>query len=172
MYYRLSTNQKNEIAQNLIDFLERDVTLSKDARIFISNWILTGPNEKRKAFYDVWDIILKNYLPTTEPILYRVCSRRSKNGKIASFTSSLYAARRFSHGKGILIICDTSYNLKLNKEPGKYQYTFYPICDLLRKAKNLGGCGFSDSILNGYLGEEEYIMKIDLSSMYSLKWLE
>ena len=50
--YRLSNEVKKEIAQNLIDILRKDVKISEQTRIFISNWILTGPDEKRKAFYE------------------------------------------------------------------------------------------------------------------------
>lgn len=168
--YRLSEAQKQEIAQNLINFLENDTHLTSEARTFISNWILTGPEEKRKAFFDVWDIVLKNYLPTKRPILFRSCSRRSKDGKIASFTGRLESIRRFSRGKGLVIICDTKDTLAYNFESGHYKRTFYPLVDLLNKAKSLGGCGFSDSMLNEYIGEDEYIMRVDLNNMSILKW--
>lgn len=57
--YRLSENQKREIAQNLIDILQKDAQITDQTRRFIGNWIFTGPDEKRKAFFDVWDIVLK-----------------------------------------------------------------------------------------------------------------
>jgi hypothetical protein len=57
--YRLSKNQKNEITQNLIDILQKNANIFDETRRFICNWILTGSNEKRKAFFDVWDIVLK-----------------------------------------------------------------------------------------------------------------
>jgi hypothetical protein len=63
--YRLSRNQKNEIAQNLIDILQKDAKIFDSTVTFISNWASTGHTGKRKAFFDVWDIVLKNYLPTT-----------------------------------------------------------------------------------------------------------
>ncbi|MDI9882649.1 hypothetical protein [Flectobacillus longus] len=106
-HYRLTALQKNEIARNLIDILESDVQITEETRKFIGDWILTGPEEKRKVFFDVWDIVLKNYLPKSRPVLFCSCSRISKNGKIASFTGRLECARRFSDGKGSLIICDT-----------------------------------------------------------------
>ena len=113
--YRLSKNQKSEIAQNLIDILQKDINITTQTKSFISNWILTGPNEKRKAFFDVWDIVLKNYQPTTRPILYRSCKRINKNGKIVSFTGSLECARRFGNDRDYLIICDTKdLNLRKN----------------------------------------------------------
>lgn len=87
--YRLTQNQKGEIAQNLIGILEKDVSIDKQTKRFIGDWILTGPEEKRKAFFDVWDIVLKNYLPKTRPVLFRSCNRIGKDGKIASFTNRL-----------------------------------------------------------------------------------
>jgi hypothetical protein len=97
--YRLSTNQKTEIAQNLIDILQEDMSITDLTRSFIGNWILTAGDEKRKAFFDVWDIVLKNYLPITRPVLFRACKRVNKNGKIVSFTGRLECAKRFCDGK-------------------------------------------------------------------------
>lgn len=76
--YRLTKNQKEEIAQNLIDLLQKDSEITEQSRIFIGNWILTDASEKRKAFFDVWDIVLKNYLPATRPILFRACDRQNQ----------------------------------------------------------------------------------------------
>lgn len=172
--YRLSKNQKNEIALNLIEILQKEADIANQTRIFISNWILTGPEEKRKAFYDVWNIVLKNYLPTTRPILFRSCERISKTNKITSFTGRLECAKRFSQGKGVLIICDTKESLKFEDEfykPGNYVHTFYPLVSVLKKAKNSGGCGFSERILNNFIGEDEYIMRHDSENMSSLRWI-
>lgn len=172
--YRLSKSQKVEIAQNLIDFLQKDSDIAEQTVTFVGNWILSGPEEKSKAFYDVWDIVLKNYLPTTRPILFRMCSRVSKNGKIASFTGRLESARRFSNGKGSLIACDTKETLQFEDilyQPGQYKHTFYPLVNVLEKAQEMGGCGFSDRLLNNYIGEDEYIMKIDLEYMHCFKWI-
>lgn len=172
-HYRLTNAQKNEIAQNLIDILQKDVSLSKQAQIFIGNWILTDGSEKRKAFYDVWDIVLKNYLPTTRPILFRACSRVNKRGRISSFTGRLECARRFSKGKGSLMICDTKEFLdhvgKLYKA-GQYKHTFYPLVEVLKKAREAGDWGFSERLLNDYIGEDEYIMRSNLTHMQCLKW--
>src|SRR5690606_22770726 len=90
--YRLSKKQKWDIAQNLIDILEKDATINAQTKRFIGDWILTDSGEKRKVFFDVWDIVLKNFLPTTRPILFRACHRVSKDGKIASFTGRLESA--------------------------------------------------------------------------------
>lgn len=171
--YRLSNELKKKIAQNLIDILQKDVKINEHTRKFISNWILTGPDEKRKAFFDVWDIVLKNYLPTKRPILFRSCDRISKNSKIKSFTGRIECARRFSNGKGSLIICDTKESLKYEEELykiGNYKNTFYPLVDVLIKAKESEDSGFSENILNNYIGEDEYIMRLDFDNMHTLKW--
>mgnify|MGYP000776588475 CR=1 FL=1 len=56
--YRLSGNQKIEIAQNLIDIMEKGSGITERTITFIDNWIRTGPAEKGKAFFDVWDLSL------------------------------------------------------------------------------------------------------------------
>lgn len=173
--YRLLKDEKNKIAQNLIDILQRDAGIASQTRTFICNWILTGSNEKRKAFFDVWDIVLKNYLPTTRPILFRSCNRISKKGKIASFTGRLECARRFSENKGFLIVCDTNEELKFEDElykEGEYKHTFYPLVNVLIKARDNGGWGFSDWILKSYIGEDEYIMRTNSENMYGFKWVK
>lgn len=173
-HYRLSQTQKEEIAQNLIDILSKKAMITDSTRSFISNWILTGPEEKYKAYYDVWDIVLKNYLPQSRPILFRTCRKRY-NGRIASFTGSLESARRFSKEKGLLIICDTKESLQFETrlyKPGEYQHTFYPLFKVLGIARNHGGWGFSDKLLNEYIGEQEYIMRVDLDYMHSFKWIK
>ncbi len=172
--YKLSKEEKNEIAQNLIEILQKDANINKQTVTFIGNWILTGPDEKRKAFFDVWEIVLKNYLPETRPILFRACKRISKNERIASFTGRLESARRINEGKGFLIICDTNEILKFEEEfykPGEYKHTFYPLSSVLIKAKKSGGCGFSRKLLNDYIGEDEHIMRIDSENMQSFKWI-
>lgn len=172
--YRLSKNQKSEIAQNLIDILQKDANIIEPTRRFICNWLLTGPEEKRKAFFDVWDIVLKNYLPTERPILFRSCRRISKNNKIASFTGRLECARRFGNGRDYLIICDTKEELEFEEKfynTGEYRHTFYPLVNVLVKARNSGGCGFSESIWS-FIGEDEYIMRINLESINKLRWMK
>lgn len=171
--YRLSRLQKIEIAKNLIDIQKNKAIITAQTKRFIGDWILTGSGEKRKAFYDVWDIVLKNYLPKTRPLLFRACSRVSKNGKIASFTGRLECARRFSGGKGSLIICDTKEILAFEEsfyKSGGYRHTFYPLVDVLVRAKNAGGWGFSEWLLENYIGEDEYIMRLNLDQMHCLKW--
>jgi hypothetical protein len=171
--YRLSKIQKNEIAQNLIDILEKNADITRQTKRFIGDWILSGPEEKRKVFFDVWDIVLKNFLPTDRPFLFRACDRIGKNRKITSFTGRLECAKKFRNGTGSLIICDTKETLKFEEthyKPGEYEHTFYPLVNVLVRARNEGGWGFSDRLLNGFTGEDEYIMRIDVDHMHLLKW--
>nr|WP_294859000.1 hypothetical protein [uncultured Fluviicola sp.] len=171
--YRLSKNQKGEIAQNLIDILQKDANITGLTRTFIYNWIRTSSKEKRKAFFDVWDIVLKNYLPTERPILFRSCSRISKKDKIASFTGRLECARKIGKGRGNLIICDTNENLEFEEtlfKPGEYKNSFYPLVNVLKKAKNSGGCGFPEGIFD-YIGEDEYIMRIIPTKINRFRWI-
>lgn len=173
-YYRLTDKKKQEIAQNLIDILDKDAIPTKETVNFISNWIRTDRSEKFKAYYDVWEIVLGNYYPKTRPILFRAITRKSKKEYIASFTGSAYAAQRFSENKGHWIVSDTKDTL-MPDEPihrkGCYRNTFYPLSDVLQKAKNNDGWGFSDSLLKDYSGENEYIMRIDFSVMLLLKYI-
>lgn len=172
LQYRLSKSQKQEIAQNLIDILCKNAMIADSTVTFIYNWVMSGPDEKRKAFFDVWDIVLKNYMPRSRPILFRSCQRHN-DGKIASFTGRLECARRFSEGRGLLLICDTKESLELEDEYyqiGSFKHTFYPLVSVLEKAELLGGCGFSERFLNDYIGENEYIMRVNLGHTVVLKW--
>lgn len=171
-YYRLSSQKKQEIAQNLIDILDGDIDPLLETITFIDKWICSDRSEKFKVYYDVWEIVLRNFIPTTKPILIRSISRKSKHEYIASFTNSAYSAVRFGEGKGYWIICDTKDclpSLKINK--GKYRHTFYPLSNVLKKAKEKGGWGFSERLLREYGGEDEYIMKIDFTVMQLLKYI-
>lgn len=171
--YRLSEKQKNEIAQNLIDILEKDSAIKDSTCIFILKWIRSDHTGKRKAFFDVWDIVLKNYLPETRPILFRVSRRFSKDGKIASFTGRFGCVERMRNGRDSLIICDTQESLQFIEryyKRGQYKHTFYPLAKVLQKAKDSDGWGFSQFFLNEYIGEDEYIMRVNLKRMHCLKW--
>lgn len=172
-HYRLSNDQKHEIAQNLVGILKNDENIKEQTRAFIIEWIRTDSKGKRKAFFDVWDIVLKSFLPATSPILFRACDRISKNGKIASFTGRFECAKKFSKGKGSLIICDTKETLAFEDtfhRVGEYKHTFYPLVDVLVKAKNGGGWGFSENFLDNYIGEDEYIMRVNLGRMHCVRW--
>lgn len=170
--YRLTATQKATIAQNLIDVLEKGIPIENNTATFICNWILTGPEEKRKAFYDVWDMVLKNYLPPQRPILFRSCSRR-KDGEIASFTRRLECARRFGENRSFLLMCDTTEGLRHEEriyKRGEYRHTFYPLSELIKKDNETETHMFSEGIRSDYIGEDEYIMRVDLGSMCTFKW--
>lgn len=174
-YYRLTDKHKKEIAQNLIDIIDKDCTPLKETTIFIVNWIGTDRSEKFKAYYDVWEIVLNNFYPKTRPILIRSVPRKSKLEYIGSFTNSAYSAQRFGEGRGYWIICDTKDCLQptrpKNRE-GNYRNTFYPLSEVLRKAEEKGGWGFSDRFLRQCSREAEYVMRIDFSVMQLLKYID
>ena len=173
-YYRLTATQKKDIAQNLIDIMDSDICPTEETRIFIVNWILTDRDEKFKAYYDVWKIVLKNFYPKTRPIIIRSIPRKSNLEYNGSFTNSAYSAQRFGEYKGYWIICDTKDCLSVaqpENRKGNYRNTFYPLSEVLKKAEEKGGWGFSDRILRKYSVEDEYIMKIDFSIMQLLKYV-
>nr|WP_201770952.1 hypothetical protein [Nonlabens ulvanivorans] len=135
--YRLTKSEKTDIAKNLIEILQKDAEIKQQTSTFISNWILTTSDEKRKAFLDVWEIVLKNYSPTERPILFRSCQRVPQKNKIASFTGRLECAKRFSGGKGTLIICDTNETMRFEEfsKTNTYTKSFYPLFRVLIRAK-------------------------------------
>ena len=171
MSYRLSQQKKEAISRNLIGFMESDEELSRDTATFIGNWILTDVKEKTKAYYDVWDLVLKNYMPTSHPVLYRSCKRR-EDGKIKSFTGRIYCANKISVNQGFLLICNTEETLSFSElqRRGEYQHTFFPISELLKKESQLPNCKFPKSLIDNYVKEDEYIMRVNLGWMYSCKW--
>lgn len=173
MCYKLKQHTKEIISRNLIAFMESNEELLHDTAIFIGNWILTDSSEKSKSYYDIWDMVLKNYMPATRPVLYRSCKRR-ENGKIASFTGRIYCAQKFSEGKGFLLICNTEDALQFSiiQKRGEYRHTFFPISELLKKESQSPNCKFSSRLIEDYVKEDEYIMRVDLSEMYSCKWYQ
>lgn len=174
LQYKLSKVSQNEIAQNLIDVLQKDAFITKQTRAFISNWLLTDRTEKRKAFYDVWDIVLKNYIPTTRPVLFRACKRIGKTERIASFTDRLECARRISNGKGSLLICDTYESLEFEEKlykSGEYKNAFYPLVSVLIKARDRARGELSEKVLD-FIVEGEYIMRINSENMHAFKWMK
>lgn len=173
MINKLSHNEVESISQNLINFMKTDEELSHEAATFIKNWILSDAKEKTKAYYDVWDLVLKSYMPTYRPVLYRSCKRR-EDGKIASFTGRIYCAQRFSEGKGFLLICDTEEILRFPEiqKRGEYRHTFFPISELLKKELQSRNCKFSKRLIDDYAKEDEYIMRIDINWMFSCKWYQ
>ena len=151
--------------------MRSEEALTDEAAAFISHWILTDKTEKRKADYDIWDMVLKRYLPESRPVLFRSTARKA-DGKIASFTGSLRCAEKFSEGKGFLIICDTKEFLQFSdmESSGNYSHSFFPVAELLRKEEKNTPCKFSPKLLEEYTKEDESIMRVNLNWMYVCKW--
>lgn len=168
---KLNRKTKEVIGLNLIAFMGGIEELSEESASFISNWILTGPEGKSKSDNDIWDFILSNYMPTTHPVLYRSCER-IKDGKIASFTGSIRCANKISGNKGYLLICNTSEPLQFpeHQKRGEYEHTFFPISELLRKEAQSPNCKISRRLIEDFLKEDEYIMRVDINWMYYCKW--
>ena len=74
--YRMRQKTKEKIAKNIVAFMVDDTPLLQESISFICNWVMTDGAEKTKALYDVWDIILKTYLPKERPVLF--CSVPAK----------------------------------------------------------------------------------------------
>ena len=64
MKYQLSHKQINSIYTNTIAFMESKENLSLETAIFIGNWLGSDSSQKGKSYYDVWDLVLKNYMPS------------------------------------------------------------------------------------------------------------
>lgn len=70
-------------------------------------------------------------------------------------------------------MCDTKETLKYEQrlyQKGQYKHSFFPLVEVLIKARNSGGSGFSERFLNEYIGEDEYIMRVSLDNMHIFKW--
>lgn len=171
---RISKKERCLIGENLIAFMESDEELKPEAKGFIVNWIASGPDEKTPSYYAVWDYVLQNYMPKTRPILFRSCSRLN-NGKIASFTGRINCADRFGKGKGLLLVCDTRDVPPLNNscfqgEKGSYECTFFPIVELLKKDASSKKPKIYPKFAERYIGEDEYIMRVNSVVMSKLRW--
>lgn len=176
LQYRLSKSEKIEISQNLINILTEGEELKKTTRDFIAEWV-NGEKIHLKAFSDVWEFVLKNYLPSHRPILYRSTHRVSKNGKIASFTSSYNSYWNFflKNRDSVLIICDTERTLLFEEKnylKGHFRNTFYPLSTLIKVAKDSQGRGFYKKFVEQFEVEDEYIMRINLSKMETFRVIE
>ena len=115
--YRMSQKAKKRIAENIVAFMTDDTPLLQESVSFICNWVMTDGAEKTRTYYDVWDLVLKIYLPPERPVLFRSCQRLS-NREIQSFTGRIYTAERFSENHtGHLLICDTEEYLQFAKIP-------------------------------------------------------
>ena len=146
--YRLSTAKKIEIATNLVDCMISDKEVSDDAARFISIWCITG-NRYKKAFLDVWNMVLDNYTPTGTPLLYRACDKlqRIREGKVASYCENFETSLKFKPEK--IVVLDTNLALQGNGPHELFVFSFFPLCKLMEK----------HNVSCRYLGEEEYIVR-------------
>lgn len=98
-------------------------------------------------------------MPKIRPVLFRSSSRIYKHDRISSFTSSLECADKFAKNKGYLIACNTDEYLELEEDifkiKGYYVKSFYPIFEVLKKAKENGGWGFSEDFFLVYITLEK-----------------
>lgn len=170
--FRATEKEKQSIADNIVGFMNDTCNFSEEAKNFISNWILTGPDEKTKAYFDIWSKVLDRYLPTKRPILFRSCLRVSCK-PIQSFSGSMSAVEKFSEGhKGHVLVCDTKEYMKyLNLEKEHiYKRNFFSIYDLILKDISSSTPHFRQEFYEKYKGEDEYIVRVDLGHLYDLRW--
>lgn len=170
--YRLSKRSREEIATNIVAFIVDDTPLLKESISFIYNWVSQPEGVGRsKGYYDVWDIVLRNYLPKERPILFRSCQRLSKRD-IQSFTGRIYAAERFSENHtGHLLICDTKEYLQAESETAaEHKRSFFPLYQCVEKAMNTAEPCFGKSFYEMCKKENEYIVRVNHDWLYDLKW--
>lgn len=169
--YRLSQKAKVQIAKNIVAFMIDDAPLLQESVSFIYNWVLNDGAEKTKAYYDVWDIVLREYLPIERPILFRSCKRLSHR-HIQSFTGKIYAAERFSENHvGHLLICDTREYLRFEDENAvEHKRSFFPLCECIKKGTYCEKPYFREYFYEEYKKEDEYIVRVNQNWIYDLKW--
>lgn len=168
--WRATQETKERIANNIVDFMNGGCLLIPESKRFVVEWVMTGPEEKSKALFDVWAIILKRYLPKERPILFRSCARVSKR-PIQSFTGSIRCAEKFSENhKGHVLVCDMKEYLQFEAESAEHKRSFFPVYDLVRRDLASEHPQFSQRFYDTYRGEDEYIVSVNLDWMYDLKW--
>ena len=169
--YKLRKHVKEKIANNIVDFMVNDTPLLQESVSFIYNWVISDGSEKTKAYYDVWDIVLKTYLPQERPILFRSCQRLSKRD-IQSFTGRIYTAERFSENHtGHLLICDTKEYLQFEDENAiEHERSFFPLRQCIKKGTYCEKHFFRESFYEEYKKEDEYIVRVNQNWLYDLKW--
>lgn len=162
---------KEIIAKNIVAFMIDDIPLLQESVSFISNWVMTDSTEKTKAYYDIWNIILKTYLPKERPILFRSCKRKFKRD-IQSFTGRIFVAEKFSENHtGHLLICDTKEYLQFEDENTReHERSFFPLCECIKKDVYGPTPHFSKSFYEEYKKEDEYIVRVNQNWIYDLKW--
>lgn len=167
----VTTKNREIIADNIVAFMNDDIPLLPESISFIYNWVMTDSAEKLKVYYDVWDIVLKKYLPKERPVLFRSCKRISKRD-IQCFTGKIYAAEKFSDNHtGHLLICDTEEYLQFEKEGvSEHERSFFPLCECIKKGTYSFPQHFQVSFYEEYKKEDEYIVRVNQNWLYDLKW--
>lgn len=169
---RVGPKAKERIFKNLIAFMVEGTPLTRESRSFIYTWVRQPDgNGRSQSFYDVWDLVLQNYLPKERPILFRSCKRLS-NRPIQSFTGSVCVAERFSDGHiGHLLICDTKEYLHFEDETAtEHNRSFFPLYQCVEKAMNNTEPCFSEYFYEMCKKEDEYIVRVNHDWLYDLKW--
>lgn len=169
--HRMNLKTKKKIAENIVAFMSDGTPLLQEAVLFIYNWVMTGGTEKTKSYYDVWDIVLKIYLPLKRPLLFRSCQRLSKRD-IQSFTGRIHAADKFSEKRtGHLLICDTEEYLQFeDKNATEHERSFFPLCECIKRGTYCTTPYFRESFYKEYEKEDEYIVRVNNNWLYDLKW--
>ena len=167
----MSQKAKKRIAENIVAFMTDDTPLLQESVSFICNWVMTDGAEKTRTYYDVWDLVLKKYLPPERPVLFRSCKRIS-NREIQSFTGRIYTAERFSENHtGHLLICDTKEYLQFEDENAiEHERSFFPLCQCIKKGTYCEKHFFRESFYEEYKKEDEYIVRVKQNWLYDLKW--
>lgn len=169
---RVGPKAKERIFKNLIAFMVEGTPLTRESRSFIYTWVRQPDgNGRSQSFYDVWDLVLQNYLPKERPILFRSCKKLS-NRPIQSFTRRIYTAERFSDGHtGHLLICDTKEYLQSENETAEeHKRSFFPLYQCVEKAMATTEPCFSEYFYEMCKKEDEYIVRVNQDWLYDLKW--
>lgn len=174
-------NKKKRIAKSLISGSNTMRSISKEAKDFIVEWCMTDNTGKTKDMYDIWEIVLRNYLPNETPVLFRG-SEYINFGKIESYTTKISCAERFAtsdqgdsgNKEYYLLIMDTRHFKILNSKSniGEYQYSYYPIFQLLAKEKSKKNSNFSKRFIDNYECEEECVTWTKASEVTVCKIVE
>lgn len=169
---RVGPKAKYRISQNIIAFMLEGTQLTRESQSFIYTWVRQPDgNGRSQSFYDVWDLVLQNYLPQDRPVLFRACTRLS-NRPVQSFTGTISAAQKLSRERpGHLLICDTKeYLYNENETTVPHKHSFFPLHECVEKAMDNSVPAFSRSFCDMCHKEDEYIVRVDLDWMYDLKW--
>ena len=171
---RIGPKAKERIAKNIIAFMVEGTPLIKESKSFIYTWVRQPDgNGRSKSFYDVWDLILQDYLPKERPVLFRSCVRPTDR-PIQSFTGNIAAAKRFSKERfGHLLICDTEEILCFEDESAAmHEFSFFPLRKCVENAMNCSTPCFSESFYEMCKKEDEYIVRVNQNWLYDLKWVK